>query len=106
MGPSSLVNHQVGGDPAEPGEERFPLKPVLWKGMDSLDEGLCGDIFGISGASTTKESMAEDATVVAPVELCKGSGISGKGSLDQYAVRKLIIASSHCVSGYHTVLGL
>ena len=77
------VDHQVMGDPVEPGGEWHPLQPVPRQGIDHLEEHLPREIFRVGLVADPYIDVAVDRVNMALIDLGEGSRLQCFGPLEQ-----------------------
>jgi hypothetical protein len=84
LGGLLVVDGEVAGDSEEPGDERYAAVLVARYGLEGVEEGLFGEIFGEKGVAGEEEGVLEDSGSVAFVEAAKRVAFACGGERDKF----------------------
>ena len=74
-----VVDGEVAGDAKEPGNEGDAARLVARDCLESVEEGLRGEILGEKGVAGKKEGVPENSCFVAFVENAEGFAVATRG---------------------------
>src|SRR3989442_15857064 len=78
-----VVDHQVAGDPQQPGDERYATRLVTRDGLERFEEGLCGYVFRQLLIAGEEVGVAVDSERVTFIQKAKGLTIATFGAHDE-----------------------